>query len=96
MESLCGFPPNPCGIISKNRRVMERLEREKTAMAEKKKSLCIICGLVEVEGTSICPNCSDSVRREAGGKHEKLKKEAIREFKKHGVTPDEAGQGKKH
>jgi len=63
-------------------------------MAEKK-SLCIICGLVEVEGTSICPNCSDSVRREAGGGRDKIKKEANRELKKHGVTPEETGQRKK-
>lgn len=63
-------------------------------MTEKKRSLCIICGLVEVEGTSVCPNCSDNVRRQAGGGRDKIRKEADRELKRHGINPAETDSEK--
>jgi hypothetical protein len=58
-------------------------------MAEKPK-LCMLCGLEEVEIGSICPSCSDGVKREALGKQANLKRQAEREARRQGVPPEEA------
>jgi hypothetical protein len=57
-------------------------------MADKPK-LCMLCGLEEVESGSICPSCADGVKREALGKQANLKRQAEREARRQGVTPEE-------
>jgi hypothetical protein len=57
-------------------------------MADKPK-LCMICGLEEVESGSICPSCAEGVKREALGKQANLKRQAEREARRQGVTPEE-------
>jgi hypothetical protein len=57
-------------------------------MAEKPK-LCMLCGFEEVETGSICPSCAEGVKREALGKQANLKRQAEREARRQGVTPEE-------
>ena len=56
-------------------------------MAEKPK-MCMICGMREVETSSICPTCSESVKREALGQQSALKRQAEKEIRRQGVNPD--------
>lgn len=56
-------------------------------MAEKAK-LCMLCGIREVETSSICPTCSEGVKREALGQQSTLKRQAEREIRRQGVSPD--------
>ncbi|MEE8302462.1 MAG: hypothetical protein V3S24_08520 [Candidatus Tectomicrobia bacterium] len=56
-------------------------------MAEQPK-LCMLCGLQEVETGSICPACSEGVKREALGKQANLKQQAEREIRRQGVNPE--------
>ena len=56
-------------------------------MAEKPK-LCMLCGMREVETSSICPTCSEGVKREALGKQSLLKQQADKEIRRQGVNPD--------
>lgn len=56
-------------------------------MAEKKK-LCMICAEREVESGSICPTCKEKVRKEALGERKKLKNDAEKEKKRHGVSEE--------
>lgn len=58
-------------------------------MAEKPR-LCMICGLREVETSSICPTCAEGVKREALGKQATLKQQAEQEMRRHGVNPESA------
>ena len=60
-------------------------------MAEQAK-LCMICGLQEVDTSSICPACADGVKREALGKRANLKQQADKEMRRHGVNPEEANR----
>lgn len=55
-------------------------------MAEKPK-LCMLCGIREVETSSICPTCSEGVKREALGQQTTLKRQADKEVRRQGVTP---------
>jgi hypothetical protein len=54
-----------------------------------KKKLCMICGIVEVETTSICKSCSEKIRQEAVGERDRIKAEAEKEIKKQGIPPQE-------
>jgi hypothetical protein len=63
-------------------------------MTEKPK-LCILCGLEEVETGSICPTCSEGVKREALGKQANLKRQAEREVRRQGVNPEESSRTSK-
>jgi hypothetical protein len=56
-------------------------------MSEKPK-VCMICGLQEVETGSICPSCSEGVKREALGKQANLRQQAEREIRRQGVNPE--------
>ena len=58
-------------------------------MSEKSK-VCMICGLQEVETGSICPSCSEGVKREALGKQANLRQQAEREIRRQGVNPETA------
>jgi len=55
-------------------------------MADKPK-MCMLCGMREVETSSICPACADSVKREAMGQQADVKRQAEREIRRQGVTP---------
>lgn len=59
-------------------------------MSERRSRLCLICGLVEVEASSICPACAEGVKREALGRQADLKRRAAQEMRRHGVNPEEA------
>jgi hypothetical protein len=54
-------------------------------MAEQRKT-CMLCGQ-DVESGSICPACSEGVKREALGKQANLKQQAEREIRRQGVNP---------
>jgi hypothetical protein len=56
-------------------------------MSEKPK-VCMICGLQEVETGSICPACSEGVKREALGKQANLRQQAEKEIRRQGVNPE--------
>jgi len=56
-------------------------------MAEKAK-MCMICGMREVETSSICPACAESVKREAMGQQTTLKRQAEKEIRRQGVNPE--------
>jgi hypothetical protein len=43
----------------------------------------------EVETSSICPACSEGVKREALGQHITVKRQAEREIRRQGVSPDD-------
>ena len=55
-------------------------------MAEKPK-MCMLCGMREVETGSICPACSENVKREAMGQQANLKRQAEKEIRRQGVSP---------
>jgi hypothetical protein len=50
----------------------------------------MICGLREVETSSICPTCAEGVKREALGKQATLKEQAEKEMRRYGVNPESA------
>ena len=56
-------------------------------MAEKPK-LCMLCCMREVETSSICSTCAESVKREAMGQQATVKRQAEREIRRQGVSPD--------
>lgn len=56
-------------------------------MAEKPR-LCMLCGMREVETSSICPTCADGVKREALGHQTHLKQQAEKEIRRQGVAPN--------
>ena len=56
-------------------------------MADKPK-LCMICGMREVETSSICPTCAENVKREAMGQQSSLKRQADKEVRRQGVNPE--------
>src|SRR5499427_9798972 len=55
-------------------------------MAEKPK-MCMLCGMREVETSSICPTCAESVKREAMGQQAAVKRLAEQEIRRQGITP---------
>lgn len=55
-------------------------------MTEQRKT-CMLCGREDVESGSICPTCSEGVKREALGKQANLKQQAEREIRRQGVNP---------
>ncbi|MBM3224043.1 MAG: hypothetical protein FJZ47_09605 [Candidatus Tectomicrobia bacterium] len=58
-------------------------------MAEKPR-MCMLCGMREVETSSICPTCAEGVKREALGQQITVKRQAEREIRRQGVNPDDA------
>ena len=56
--------------------------------------LCILCGLREVETSSICPSCAEGVKRKALGKQANLRQQAEREVRRQGVNPDQQAPAK--
>jgi hypothetical protein len=56
-------------------------------MAEKPK-MCMLCGMREVETSSICATCAESVKREAMGQQATVKRQAEREIRRQGVNPE--------
>ena len=56
-------------------------------MADKPK-MCMLCGMREVETSSICPTCAEGVKREAMGQQASLKRQAEKEIRRQGVTPE--------
>ncbi len=56
-------------------------------MAEKPK-MCMLCGMREVETSSICPTCAESVKREAMGQQAAVKRQAEKEIRRQGVSPE--------
>lgn len=63
-------------------------------MAEQLKR-CMLCGRQDVESGSICPACSEGVKREALGKQANLKQQAEREIRRQGVNPASTKQPEK-
>ena len=55
-------------------------------MADKPK-MCMLCGMREVETSSICPTCAEGVKREAMGQQEAVKRQAEKEIRRQGVNP---------
>lgn len=53
------------------------------------KKYCMICGEREVESGSICPPCKEKVKKEALGDRKKIKIEAEKEKKRHGISGEE-------
>jgi hypothetical protein len=56
-------------------------------MAEKPR-MCMLCSMREVETSSICSTCAESVKREAMGQQATVKRQAEREIRRQGVNPD--------
>ena len=56
-------------------------------MADKPK-MCMLCGMREVETSSICPTCAESVKREAMGQQATVKRQAEKEIRRQGVNPE--------
>jgi hypothetical protein len=56
-------------------------------MADKPK-MCMLCGLREVETSSICSKCAEGVKREAMGQQAAVKRQAEQEIRRQGVSPD--------
>ena len=56
-------------------------------MADKPK-MCMLCGIREVETSSICPTCAESVKREAMGQQATVKRQAEQEIRRQGVNPE--------
>jgi hypothetical protein len=48
----------------------------------------MLCGIREVETSSICPTCAEGVKREAMGKQATLKQQAEKEMRRYGVNPE--------
>ena len=55
-------------------------------MADKPK-MCMLCGIREVETSSICATCTESVKREAMGQQAAVKRQAEQEIRRQGVSP---------
>ena len=55
-------------------------------MADKPK-MCMLCGMREVETSSICPTCAEGVKREAMGQQVAVKRQAEKEIRRQGVNP---------
>ena len=55
-------------------------------MADKPK-MCMLCGMREVETSSICPTCAEGVKREAMGQQATMKQQAEKEMRRQGVNP---------
>ena len=53
-----------------------------------KPQMCMICGIREVETSSICPTCAESVKREAMGQQATVKRQAEQEIRRQGVSPE--------
>ena len=56
-------------------------------MADKPK-MCMICGMREIETSSICPTCAEGVKREAMGQQSTQKRQAEKEIRRQGVSPE--------
>ena len=56
-------------------------------MADKPK-MCMLCGMREVETSSICPACAEGVKREAMGQQAAVKRQAEKEIRRQGVSPE--------
>ncbi|HSX83033.1 MAG TPA: hypothetical protein VLQ80_31305 [Candidatus Saccharimonadia bacterium] len=63
-------------------------------MADKPK-MCMLCGMREVETSSICPTCAESVKREAMGQQATVKRQAEKEIRRQGVNPEASTSTKK-
>jgi hypothetical protein len=57
-------------------------------MAQPAKKMCMLCGLREVETSSICLTCAEGVKREALGKQADMRRQADREVRRQGVNPE--------
>jgi hypothetical protein len=57
-------------------------------MAEVKRRRCMVCAKEFEMAASVCEACNAKIRGEATGKKEGLRKEAEREIKRAGVSPD--------
>jgi hypothetical protein len=57
-------------------------------MAEKKSRRCMVCAREFEMAASVCESCNAKIRGEAGGKKEGLRKEAEREIRRAGVSPE--------
>jgi hypothetical protein len=53
-----------------------------------KPKMCMLCGMREVETSSICSTCAESVKREAMGQQATVKRQAEREIRRQGVNPE--------
>jgi hypothetical protein len=53
-----------------------------------KKSRCMVCGKEKLMEGSICEKCKAMIRQEASEGQKKIKKDAEKELKKKGVTPE--------
>lgn len=51
------------------------------------KSKCMLCGKETEIKSTICPPCQESVRREALGKQDDMRRQAEKELERHGVDP---------
>jgi len=56
-------------------------------MADQKRR-CSVCGKEKEMANIICDECKAVIRGEALDKHKQIKKDAEREFRKEGVTPE--------
>jgi hypothetical protein len=50
----------------------------------------MLCGMREVETSSICPTCAEGVKREAMGQQAAVKRQAEQEIRRQGVNPKES------
>ena len=57
-------------------------------MAEKKRRRCMVCARESEMAASVCESCNAKIRGEAAGKKEGMRKEAEREVKRAGVSPE--------
>ena len=57
-------------------------------LAEIKRRRCMVCAKEFEMAGSVCEACTTRIRGEAAGKKEALRKEADREIKRSGVSPD--------
>src|ERR671922_1265387 len=63
------------------------INRKERCMADKPK-MCMLCGIREVETSSICPVCAENVKREAMGQQAAVKRQAEQEIRRQGVSPE--------
>lgn len=56
-------------------------------MTEQQK-MCMLCGMREVETSSICPTCAEGVKREAMGQQATMKRQAEKEIQRQGLNPE--------
>ncbi len=57
-------------------------------MAEIKRRRCMVCAKEFEMVGSVCDACNAKIRGEAAGKQEGLRKEAEREIKRAGISPE--------